>query len=35
MASEEGAYGADFGATTFKKESGKDFYPGLLVRQIE
>lgn len=35
MASEEGAYGADFGATTFVKESGKDFYPGLLVRQIE
>lgn len=35
MASEEGAYGADFGATTFIKESGKDFYPGLLVRQIK
>lgn len=35
MASEEGAYGADFGATTFVKESGKDFYPGLLIRQIE
>lgn len=35
MAAEEGAYGADFGATTFVRESGKDFYPGLLVRQIE
>ena len=35
MASEEGAYGADFGATTFIKESGKDLYPGLLIRQIE
>lgn len=35
MAVEEGAYGADFGFTTFVKESGKDFYPGLLVRQIE
>lgn len=35
MATEEGAYGADFGATTFVKESGKDLYPGLLIRQIE
>lgn len=35
MAIEEGAYGADFGATTFVKESGKDLYPGLLIRQIE
>lgn len=35
MATEEGAYGADFGATTFTVESGKNFYPGLLVRQIE
>lgn len=35
MAVEENAYGADFGATTFKKESGGDFYPGLLVRQIK
>lgn len=35
MAAEENAYGADFGATTFKKESGGDFYPGLLVRQIK
>ncbi len=35
MAAEEGAYGADFGATTFTVESGKNFYPGLLVRQIK
>ncbi len=34
MATEEGAYGADFGATTFVKESGSDFYPGLLLREI-
>ena len=34
MAVEEGAYGADFEATTFKKVSGGDIYPGLLVRQI-
>lgn len=35
MAAEEGAYGADFKATSFIKVSGGDFYPGLLVRQIE
>ncbi len=35
MAVEEGAYGANFGYTTFTKESGKDLYPGLLIRQIE
>lgn len=35
MAHEEGAYGADFGATTFEKVSGSDFYPGLLVREIQ
>ena len=35
MAVEEQAYGADFGATTFKKESGGDFYPGLLIREIK
>ena len=34
MAKEEGAYGADFGATTFKKVSGGEIYPGLLIRQI-
>lgn len=35
MAAEEGAYGADFNATTFTKVSGGDLYPGLLVRQME
>lgn len=35
MASEEQAYGAEFGATTFVKESGDDFYPGMLVREID
>ena len=35
MAAEENAFGSDFGATTFKKESGGDFYPGLLVREIK
>lgn len=34
MAMEEGAYGADFGATTFTIESGKNFYPGMLIREI-
>lgn len=34
MASEEGAYGADLGYTTFKVESGKNFYPGLLLRRL-
>lgn len=34
MATEEGAYGADLGATSFIKESGSDFYPGLLLREI-
>ena len=34
MAMEEGAYGADFGATTFVVESGKNFYPGMLIREI-
>lgn len=35
MASEERAYGADFGATTFVKESGDEILTGHLVRQIE
>lgn len=35
MATEEGAYGADFGATTFKVKSGSMPYEGLLVRQIK
>lgn len=34
MASEEGAVGADLGQTTFKKISGGDFYPGMLLREI-
>lgn len=34
MAMEEGAYGADLGATTFIVESGKNFYPGMLIREI-
>ena len=35
MASEEGAVGADLGATTFIKVSGREFYPGMLIREIE
>lgn len=35
MAIEEGAYGANLGCTTFKKVSGGDFYPGMLIRQID
>ncbi len=35
MATEEGAFGADFGATTFVKVSGGEILPGHLVRQIE
>ncbi len=35
MAVEEGAYGANLGSTTFKKVSGGDFYPGMLIRQID
>lgn len=34
MASEEGAVGADLGATTFIKSSGGDIYPGCLIREI-
>lgn len=34
MAEEEQAYGANFGSTTFKKVSGGNIYPGLLVREI-
>lgn len=34
MASEEGAVGADLGATTFIKSSGGDIYPGCLLREI-
>lgn len=35
MAVEEGAYGADFRHTTFKKVSGNNFYPGMLIREIK
>ena len=34
MAEEEGAPGATLGKTTFKKVSGGDFYPGMLIREI-
>lgn len=34
MASEELAYGADFGFTTFVKESGGEIVPGMLLREI-
>ena len=34
MAVEEGAAGATLGMTTFKKVSGGDFYPGMLIREI-
>ena len=34
MAVEEGAVGADLGATTFIKSSGGDIYPGCLIREI-
>lgn len=35
MAEEEGATGAGLQYTTFKKTSGKDFYPGMLIREIK
>lgn len=35
MAAEEKADGADLRYTTFKKVSGGDFYPGLLIREIK
>ena len=35
MAVEERAIGATLGATTFKKVSGGDFYPGMLIREIK
>lgn len=35
MAIEEKAYGANFEATTFRKISGGDFYPGMLIREIK
>ena len=35
MAVEERAEGATLGCTTFKKVSGGDFYPGMLIREIK
>ncbi|MCR5361846.1 MAG: hypothetical protein K6E73_07530 [Bacteroidales bacterium] len=35
MAAEENAEGANLGSTTFEIVSGKDFYPGMLVREIK
>lgn len=35
MAKEEHAFGADLNYTTFKKVSGGDFYPGMLIREIK
>lgn len=35
MANEDGTDEAKFGYTTFKKVSGGDFYPGMLIREIE
>lgn len=35
MAKEEGIKEADYGYTTFEKISGDDFYPGMLIREIE
>lgn len=35
MALEEGASGSDLKYTTFKKISGRDFYPGMLIREIK
>lgn len=34
MATEEGAETARLGATSFTKESGGDFYPGMLIREM-
>lgn len=35
MSVEEGAENATLGSTTFKKVSGGDFFPGMLIREIE
>lgn len=35
MAIEEKAEGATLGYTTFKKVSGKNFYPGMLIRELK
>lgn len=34
MAAQERALNSDLSATTFKKVKGKDFYPGMLIREI-
>lgn len=35
MSEEEGSASATLGCTTFKKVSGGDFFPGMLIREIE
>jgi len=35
MAKEEGAPGSELKYTTFKRISGRDFYPGMLIREIK
>ena len=35
MAAEEKADGADLKETQFKKVSGGDFFPGMLIREIK
>ena len=35
MALEEGAAGSELKYTTFKKISGHDFYPGMLIRELK
>lgn len=35
MAAEEGVPAAALGCTTFKKESGGEFFPGMLIREIK
>lgn len=35
MAVEENAYGATFEVTTFRKVSGGNFYPGMLIREMK
>lgn len=35
MADSEGGIDAGYGATKFVKTSGGDFYPGMLLREID
>lgn len=35
MAIDDKAIGSDLSYTTFKKVSGGDFYPGMLIREIK